>query len=286
MPPIPGAAHILPQDFHTKQDAAIRAFDLFKAAYSDVGAQVKQFSVARAAGYLKIFEQDFIQGFFRFDEDDPFRLDIYVIRACAHFWAAPKPGRVNGHAKRLYYDIEAGLTKLAMELSEQLDEREKLVKPRWMTKQWLETHKPVFTSKQQILDLWILSPIFSTLYWRAPEDPRDAPDLRVDETVNPEMHARADGESTLFVGPMVPLPDWRAAIKNYLEPGEVLAEPTPGGVPPFPFIAGKAGNNITARREEYFEYVKKLGAFATTPLSLTLGQKLKATLPHPQNFNK
>ncbi|KAL0264241.1 hypothetical protein SLS55_000188 [Diplodia seriata] len=232
IPPIPGALNVLPPDFRTKRDAAVRAFDQFKAAYPDVGAQINQFSVARAAGYLKTFETDFVQGFFEFDENDAFRLDIYVIRACMHFWAAPKPGRANGHAKRLYYDIDHGLKRLAADLSEQVEDRKKLAKPRWMTKQWLEDHEPFFTSKEEILGLWILSPIFSTLYRRAPEDPRDArraytnsTTVGFTDTVNPELQARADGESTLYLGPMIPLPDWRDAIKDYLQPGEVLEEP-------------------------------------------------------------
>ncbi|KKY15729.1 hypothetical protein UCDDS831_g07494 [Diplodia seriata] len=233
IPPIAGALNVLPPDFRTKRDAAVRAFDQVKAAYPDVGVQINQFSVARAAGYLKTFESDFIQGFFELDEDDPFRLDIYVIRAS--------------------------------ELSEQVEDRKKLVKPRWMTKQWLEDHEPFFTSKEEILGLWILSPIFSTLYRRAPEDPRDArraytnpTTVGFTDTVNPELQARADGESTLYLGPMIPLPDWRAAIKDYLQPGEVLEEPQWGVVPPSRFGGGKAGNNYAALRQEYFEYVKKL----------------------------
>ncbi|OJD33851.1 uncharacterized protein BKCO1_27000121 [Diplodia corticola] len=293
LPPMPAVRNLVPNNFLAKRRDAQSLLDKLKDQYTEFAPTINAYAAARAAGYMKVFEKAFPNGFFDIGGNNSFHLDIYVMRACARFWGSSRAGKPHGYAKRMIWDDDDGFTGFAKELSRQMESTttNELVKPRFMTQQWMKEKKPVFVSKYQVEKLEVLSLIFSTLSDGPPKTRR----ILEKEYNNPlndklktkqilEIKARKNAESGVFCGPVVPTPGWREILEPHLAPGEIINFPSTNGVPSF----GEATMFPLGfeRRLKYYEYIKKLSGHQSMALGVVLAALLKESLDDEREFDK
>lgn len=267
------------EDYKPDREGAEKMVAALLDSFPEGDGLICRFSVARAAGYFAKFRWQFPKEMSGDDNADRNRYDVYIIKACRHFWKPPR-GERSARPKALF-PKKGSIKDWARKYGSRKD-------PTWLTEEYLKNHEPIIKTADDLLKLRAASLLFAFIPDDKPlpvaEDRKECDDETGDLTsdrsradIDPEILSRTDDERKIYLGPIIFTRRWDKVIGEHWSGDEVPE--LPGRIKHIPQYGAKFGTlRAVENIQIYGEYVKKCVRFGSNALVILFLRGMKRTV--------